>query len=146
MKRFLLTLLIPCCLLSVWAQSYEPEDLVKFKQDTVARVYVSRIKPNQVYIPLDFNSVDIKDISAYREIKNFPIMKVELVYTAYSKSEYFNQPKLNIDRLNMLKATAPEVFAGSITQWKFTAQTDCKMKMKPGNSFTALLLHTAPKC
>src|ERR1043165_585750 len=90
------------------AQSYLPEDLAKFKQDTVGRYYVSKIKSNQVYIPMDFNSATIKDMSAWNEVKWYSVLKVELVYTSFSKSEYFDQPKLNIDRLKALLAQAPE--------------------------------------
>lgn len=130
---------------AIIAQSYQPEDLVKFKQDTMGHYFVSKIKSNQVYIPMDFNSVEVKDMSAYREIKANSILKVELVYTAYSKSEYFNQPKLNIDRLKMLKANAPELFASSLTKWKFIAQTECRTEEEARQLFHGFVVTYRPE-
>jgi hypothetical protein len=140
----LLTLTLGVVYLAV-AQSYEPEDLVKFKQDTTSRYFVSKLKPNQVYIPMDFNSANIKDLSAYREIKDYSILKVELVYTSYSKSDYFDQPKLNIDRLNTLKAQAPELFASSLTRWKFITQTDCHNEAEARQLFHGFVISYRPE-
>ena len=127
------------------AQSYLPEDLAKFKQDTVGRYYVSKIKSNQVYIPMDFNSATIKDMSAWNEVKWYSVLKVELVYTSFSKSEYFDQPKLNIDRLKALLAQAPEVFASSLTKWKFIAQTDCHTEEEARYLFHGFVISYRPE-
>lgn len=147
MKKLLLLFIPPLLLLAVAvnAQSYEPDDLVKFKQDTMSRYFISKIKSNQVYIPMDFNSADIKDLTAYREIKDYSILKVELVYTAYQKSEYFNQPQLNIDRLNNLKEQAPELFASSLTKWKFIAQTECETEEDARKLFHGFVISYRPE-
>lgn len=126
MKKMQLLLLLLVVYLCGMSQAFTTEDLLKFKQDTISRVYVSKLKGNQVFIPLDFNSSTIKDMSAYREVKDFSIMKVELVYSGYQKADVFSQPALNVERLNELQKAAPELFEGSFTIWKFIAQTDCK--------------------
>lgn len=126
MKKIQLLLLLLSLYLGSMAQAFTTEDLLKFKQDTIGRVYISKLKTNQVYIPLDFNSAAIKDMSAYREVKDYSILKVELVYSGYQKADVFSQPALNTERLNELQKAAPELFEGSLTQWKFIAQTECK--------------------
>lgn len=145
MKRMNLILtLLAVCIVS-HAQSYLPEDLIKFKQDTVDKVYVSKIKSNQVYIPLDFNSADIKDLSAYREIKGNSILKVELVYSGYQKADVFSQPTLNTERLKVLEKTAPELFDNSLTKWKFIAQTACKTEDEARALFHGFIITYRPE-
>ncbi|MFN8285839.1 MAG: hypothetical protein U0V74_03745 [Chitinophagales bacterium] len=146
MKKLLLLLsLITAFTFISSAQGYQPEDLVKFKQDTISRYFISKIKSNQVYIPMDFNSADIKDLTAYREIKDYSILKVELVYTAYQKSEYFDQPKLNIDRLTNLQEQAPELFSSSLTKWKFIAQTECETEEDARKLFHGFVISYRPE-
>lgn len=142
--------MITACLLLVStyflsAQVVTPDELVRFKQDTTSRYYVSKIKTNQVYIPMDFNSAEMKDLSAWREIKYNTILKVELVYTAYRKSDYFDQPKLNIERLNALRKNAPEAFNSTLTKWKFIAQTDCKTEDEAKNLFHGFVITYRPE-
>jgi hypothetical protein len=130
---------------SAFAQSYDPSDLVKFRQDTTSRVYISRIKTNQVYIPLEFNSAQIKDITAYREIKYNTILKVELVYSLCKSTAYFDQPNLNIQRLNVLKEAAPELFENSLTRWKFIAQTDFNTEDEARQLFHGFIITYRPE-
>ncbi len=126
--------------LSLQAQTYDLSDLVRMKQDTVSRIFITKLKPNQCYLPMDFNSADIKDLSAYREVRDFTITKVELVYSQYQRDELFQQPDLNIKRLEALKKEAPEAFASSLTQWKFTAQTACANEEEAKGLFHGFIL------
>jgi hypothetical protein len=125
---------------SLRAQTFDLSDLVKMKQDTISRVYITKLKPNQCYIPMDFNSAEIKDMSAFREIKDFTITKVELVYTNFRKYDLFSQPSLNIKRLEALQKEAPEAFSSSMTQWKFTAQTACTNEEEARAMFHGFIL------
>lgn len=145
MKRITLLLLILSSFTFSIAQSYLPEDLIKFKQDTVDKVYVSKIKSNQVYIPLDFNSSAIKDLSAYREVRYNSILKVELVYSGYQKADVFSQPALNTERLEVLQKTAPELFENSLTKWKFIAQTACKTEDEARGLFHGFIITYRPE-
>ena len=126
-------------------QSYDPAELIKFKQDTIGRVFISKIKSKQVYIPLGFNSSEIRDLSAYNEIKDYTILKVELIYSSYKKLENFDQPVLNAERLKVLKAAAPELFSSSFTRWKFTAQTDCKNEEDARQLFHGFIITYRPE-
>ena len=128
MKRIALLMVMTALFISGTAhraQTYDLSELVRMKQDTVSKVYITKLKPNQCYLPMDFNSADIKDLSAYREVKGYTITKVELVYSNYRKYDLFSQPLLNVKRLEALQKEAPEAFASSLTQWKFIAQTAC---------------------
>jgi hypothetical protein len=143
MKRSHLLMVMILFLLSgssLRAQTYDLADLVRMKQDTVSKVLITKLKGNQCYIPMDFNSADIKDMSAFREIKDYTVTKVELVYSQYRKSDLFSQPVLNIKRLEALKKEAPEAFTSSLTQWKFTAQTACTNEDDAKNLFHGFIL------
>ncbi len=133
-----IAMLLPFAILH--AQTYELSELVRMKQDTIAKVQITKLKANQCYIPMDFNSAEIKDLSAYREIKDYAITKVELVYSQYKKDNYFDQPVLNIKRLQTLQKEAPEAFANSMTQWKFTAQTRCNTEEEAKKLFHGFIL------
>jgi hypothetical protein len=143
MKRITLLMVMIALLLSgtmLHAQTYDLSELVRMRQDTVSKVYVTKLKPNQCYIPMDFNSSDIKDMSAFREIKDYTITKVELVYSYYKKYDLFSQPQLNIKRLETLQKEAPEAFTSSLTQWKFTAQTACNNEEEARGLFHGFIL------
>lgn len=94
------------------------------KPDSIAKVYITKLKPNQIYVPMDFKSNEVKDISALREIKGITIMTIEVVYSSFVRNDAFNQNELNKKRLESLELVAPYLFEFSFTKYAFIAQTD----------------------
>lgn len=73
-----------------------------------------------------FNNAVFADTKALNALNEKAIIKVELVYTTYRKSETFDQHGLNRKRLKALFTAAPNVLKQPGIEWVLLAQTGCQ--------------------
>jgi hypothetical protein len=78
-----------------------------------------------LYLQTSFNDAVYKDPQLLQSLKGKVILKVELIYTTYRKSETFDQHGLNRKRLRALMAAAPQLLKQPSIEWVLLAQTGC---------------------
>jgi|GEM_PF-508096 len=93
-----------------------PRDIVK---------YTVKEKPNVVFLETGFNDAVYRDQKNLLALKGKVIVKIELIYTTYRKSETFDQHGLNRKRLKALFAAAPNVLSQPGIEWVLLAQSGC---------------------
>jgi hypothetical protein len=87
--------------------------------------YDPKPKNNVSYLKTAFNNAIYEDQLSLAELKGKVIVKVELVYTTYRKSETFDQHALNRKRLKSLMTAAPQLLEQPGVEWILIAQTGC---------------------
>jgi len=88
--------------------------------------YVKPAKKDVLFLETAFNNAIFADKALLHSVKNKVILKIELIYTTYRKSETFDQHGLSRKRLENLFLTAPNSFSQSGIEWVLIAQTGCK--------------------
>lgn len=87
--------------------------------------YDPRPKPHVVYLQTAFNDAVYQQPKALQDLKDKVILKVELIYTTYRKSETFDQHALNRKRLRSLFSSVPQLLTQPSVEWVLFAQTGC---------------------
>jgi hypothetical protein len=96
--------------------------------------YTAKERPNVLLLRTGFNDADFSDAALLKTLAGRTILKAELVYTTYHKSENFDQHALNRKRLQALFAAAPEALKQPSVEWILVAQTGCT-SAEEGESF-----------
>jgi len=89
---------------------------------------------NKIFLKTEFASPVILNSSEFKKIKDNAILRIELVYTTYKKSDKFDQKELNRNRLISLRNLAPEILKNEMTEWEMVGQTACSSP-EDGNDF-----------
>jgi len=124
--RFLFAALFVCSATVAFSQT--AGTLIEKVLKTVPRElpkYVPRQRSNVLFLQTAFNDAVYKDQQVLQSLKGKVIVKVELIYTTYRKSETFDQHTLNRKRLNSLFAAAPNFLSQPGIEWILIAQTGC---------------------
>lgn len=87
--------------------------------------FTPRPKDHVVYLQTAFNNAVFSDQKALQSLKGKVILKAELIYTTYRKSETFDQHGLNRKRLQSLITAAPQLLSQPGIEWVLYAQTGC---------------------
>ncbi len=122
--RLLLICLFPFCLCSQTLQ--EQVALVLKTTPREVEKYVKSPKKEILYLETAFNNALFTDQELLSSVKNKVILKIELIYTTYRKSETFDQYGLSRKRLENLFSAAPNTMKQSGIEWVLIAQTGCK--------------------
>ncbi len=91
--------------------------------DVDVEIYRPKKDTPYVFVPSGFAASEVKNTKTPDSLKNHVVYKVVLVYSAYHKSENFNQEKLNYDRWNKLFLKNPELFSNGGTSYLNIRQT-----------------------
>ncbi|MEK0440730.1 MAG: hypothetical protein RLZZ504_1646, partial [Bacteroidota bacterium] len=76
-----------------------------------------------LYLPMPFASSQFKpDVYKIKLPPATEVHAIHLVYTRYKQVDTFNQPKLNLRRLNNLKQLWPDLYKQSDIQWRVFEQ------------------------
>ena len=98
---------------------------------------IARLAPNQTetrspikenrefYIQTPFAKPLIIDDADLQAIKEATVLRVELVYTAFSSEASFDQIELNTKRLTAFQSKLPELFSNPVIEWRLIEQTGC---------------------
>lgn len=100
------------------------ENVVKGVPRSIVKYQVKE-KPNVYFFPTGFNDAIYSDLKTLAGLKDKSILKIELVYTTYRKSESFDQHGLNRKRLKALFQTVPDIPGQAGIEWVLIAQTGC---------------------
>lgn len=87
--------------------------------------YTKSTRKDQIFLETAFNNAIFSDKTALQAVKDKVILKIELVYTTYRKSETFDQHGLNKKRLESLFLAAPNCLNQEGIEWILMAQTGC---------------------
>lgn len=87
--------------------------------------YTKSTRKDVLFLETAFNNAVFSDKEILQSVKNKVILKVELVYTTYRKSETFDQHSLNRKRLEGLFLSAPNCLNQEGIEWVLLAQTGC---------------------
>ncbi len=87
--------------------------------------YTAQSKVGLIQLETAFNNAIYTNLTDLKSLNEKVILKVELIYTTYRKSESFDQHGLNRKRLNALFTAAPNVMKQAGINWVLTAQTGC---------------------
>lgn len=87
--------------------------------------YVVKKRNNVYFLQTAFNNAVYEDVQALNALSGKVILKVELIYTTYRKSETFDQHGLNRKRLQALFKAAPNILSQPGIEWVLIAQTAC---------------------
>lgn len=96
--------------------------------------YIKPAKKDLIFLETAFNNAVFTDKALLNSVKDKVILKIELIYTTYRKSETFDQHGLSRKRLENLFSAAPNSLDQSGIEWVLIAQTGCK-SAEEGSSF-----------
>lgn len=119
MKLFFITLL---GLLHFQTFGFNVDDILKQERIKVERIDLME-SDKVTFISSDFAQPQITSIGLRSKILNLEIYKVYYVYTAYKRSESFDQLKLDKHRFAQLELNYPELFKDPNFDWEIIEQT-----------------------
>lgn len=121
MHKFLTCFIIFSAFLG-FSQSDQIAAILKQDREQIARV--ETIESDKItYISSDFAGANIKTINLRDKVKKLEILKVYYVYTAYKRSQSFNQLALDQQRFKQLSEAYPELFETDQIEWEILEQT-----------------------
>jgi len=115
------------------------EQIVRITPRSVEKYTVPK-KDKVLALETSFNNAVYKDAAALNTLKDKIIVKVELVYTTYRKSETFDQHGLNRKRLKTLMNAAPDILTQAGVEWILIAQTGCTSAEEGPNYFHGVVI------
>ncbi len=122
--RLLLLYIFP-----LFLQAQTISEQVNFILKTTPRSVEKYIKPTKkdvLFLETAFNNAIFTNKALLNSVKDKVILKIELIYTTYRKSETFDQHGLSRKRLENLFLAAPNSLEQSGIEWVLVAQTGCK--------------------
>jgi len=125
MKARLLSILFLSPFLLFSQQADELVAYVISKTPTLIEKAEPKEKEGVVVLQTGFNDAIYTDTKKLQSLKDKGIIRVELYYTTYRKSETFDQHTLNRKRLKNLFAAAPNVLTQGGIEWNIIGQTGC---------------------
>lgn len=118
-----------------------PETIIQFRSRQVERVIPQKEDAGQILIPAAYGkSLGAANLGS--RLKNKQIISVELVYTRFRRSEKYNQQKLNLQRLQNLRALIPSAFSNESVEWIITEQTGAADFETGKTYFHGFIIHT----
>ncbi|MNJ86481.1 hypothetical protein D3C87_39800 [compost metagenome] len=102
--------------------------------------YSKPAKKDLIFLETAFNNAVFTDKIVLNSVKDKVILKIELVYTTYRKSETFDQHGLSRKRLENLFLAAPNCLNQSGIEWVLLAQTGCKSAEEGANYFHGFVI------
>lgn len=115
-------------LFPLFLQSQTVPEQIQYVLKTAPRnveKYTKSTRKDVLFLETAFNNAIFSDKEAVQSLKNKVILKIELVYTTYRKSETFDQHSLNRKRLESLFLSAPNCLNQEGIEWILLAQTGC---------------------
>lgn len=142
MKRLLTAVFFTCLFSSIFADDFV--DYLYSKKVIFQKEYKIDSAAHPIIVRLDFNSDSILNPKVAAILKSTTAQRIDFVFTSYAASNSFDQPTLNIARLNALKAIAPRLFTNTLTQWTFIAQTKASCKEEASEMLHAFIIYPTP--
>ncbi|MFN8317231.1 MAG: hypothetical protein U0T32_12360 [Chitinophagales bacterium] len=142
MKRLLTAVLMTLYFSTIFAD--DMVDYLYSKKVIFQKQYTIDSAAHPIIVRLDFNSDSILNPKVAAILKSTTAERIDFVFTNYAASASFDQPKLNIARLNALKAIAPRLFTNTLTQWNFIAQTKASCKEDASEMLHAFVIYPTP--
>jgi len=141
---FQLSLILGLTLIWSGASAQAVDQIARLKPtETETR---SPIKENrEFFIQTPFAKPLIIDDNDLMEIKEATVLRVELVYTAFSSEESFDQIALNTKRLNAFQSKLPELFSNPVIEWRLIEQTGCNTPESCDELFHGFIITARPK-
>lgn len=129
MKYILCLLIFFLFLEKPHAQIVRIDYLMETVPQLVAPISNTPLAQNQYPISMHYGSAQIKNLDIITKLKRKTITRIDLIYTAYKRSNKFEQHSLNRQRIQTLKRHFPIVFDNNLIQWNFIEQqtTDYQM-------------------
>jgi hypothetical protein len=115
------------------------EQIIRISPRSVEK-YTAPKKDKVLALETSFNNAVYKDAAALNSLRDKVIVKVELVYTTYRKSETFDQHGLNRKRLKTLMQAAPDILTQAGIEWVLIAQTGCTSAEDGPNFFHGVVI------
>lgn len=143
MKIFF-TCLVLAFAIQISAQPVMPDSIANMPPLLVKKVPVNVDDFTKVYIYSAFAEKKLKDTSQLFMLRSTESVSVDLVYTKYRQSETFVQKKLNLERLNYLKAILPDAFNEKV-QWRLIEQTQATDTAEAATYFHGFIFTIRPK-
>jgi len=140
--RFFYFLII--CFWSTFCNAQDYPELVNTPPIFVKEVDISLLKENQLYIAMPFAKKIVLNPEQKQQLSEKVIIKLELVYTKYRKSNSFNQKKLNHNRLKELNRLAPSIFENRFWEFQLTSQTKAKSRETGNKMFHGFVVTFRP--
>ena len=129
--------LLLVCLFPLFLYCQTMQEQIDFILKTTPRnieKYSKPAKKDLIFLETAFNNAIFTDKELLNSVKDKVILKIELIYTTYRKSETFDQHGLSRKRLENLFLAAPNSLTQSGIEWVLIAQTGCK-SAEDGASF-----------
>lgn len=117
------------CLFPFFLLAQTPQEQIDFVLKMTPRnmeKYSKPAKKDLIFLETAFNNAIFTDKNLLNSVKDKVILKIELVYTTYRKSETFDQHGLSRKRLENLFLAAPNSLNQSGIEWVLIAQTGCR--------------------
>lgn len=130
--------LLLVCLFPLFLYCQTMQEQIDFVLKTTPRnveKYSKPAKKDLIFLETAFNNAVFKDKELLNSVKDKVILKIELIYTTYRKSETFDQHGLSRKRLENLFLAAPNSLNQSGIEWVLIAQTGCKSAEEGPNFF-----------
>ncbi|MFD1551561.1 hypothetical protein DNU06_03350 [Putridiphycobacter roseus] len=142
MQHFFTCILVFSTFLS-FSQSEKITQILKQEREQIERV--ETIQSDKItYISSDFAGAKIKTINLRDKVKKLEVLKVYYVYTAYKRSQNFDQFGLDQQRFNQLSAAYPELFESNQIEWEILEQTKLNDYTKGDNYFHGFIIVHRP--
>lgn len=122
-------LLLLICFVPLFLIGQTSQEQINFVLKTSPRnieKYSKTAKKNVIFLETAFNNALFTDKALLNSVKDKVILKIELIYTTYRKSETFDQHALSRKRLENLFLAAPNSLHQPGIEWVLLAQTGCK--------------------
>jgi hypothetical protein len=78
-----------------------------------------------IYLQLAYGGTSFLNLPTLRLFDNESIAEVEMIYSAFARTQGFDQARLNRERLHNLLRVAPELFDEQVERWSVVRQTMC---------------------
>ena len=127
-----------------WAQEVAADGAARrYDALNVFRVVRYGFDPRYAYttLPTAFRESDLATLPT----DGAPIVRVDLVYTAYRLTRDFDQRQLNIDRLRRLEARLPGILTDPDISWNVMRQTGCADATTCAEYFHGFVLYREPR-
>ncbi|MGB0864623.1 MAG: hypothetical protein ACPG19_00515 [Saprospiraceae bacterium] len=123
-----------------FAQSPMIDSILKLEPIPVSKYEIDSLSDQQFFLRMDYGtSTILNPDTLFNRLKGKVVERVELVYTDFSQSKKFNQPKLNKARLRGLYYLDRSMFNG-LTDWKVVAQTAAKSPAEGSELFHGFVI------
>ena len=111
-----------------FAQGNTSQEIIEYvisQQPTLIEKFDPKEKTNTLHLQTSFNNAIYSKQDDLKSLNGKQIIKIELIYTTYRKSETFDQHTLNRKRLDALFKAVPGILTQGGIEWKLTGQTGC---------------------